>query len=178
MGYDKDEMTAHGFRAMARTILDEILHVKPEIIEHQLAHVVRDALERAYMHEVLTGHGHGDTPSLFDSYAITGGLPKYLEMLAENKSLTLKKMLDFILKPHSPFLAEGKNLLVEEFGREYGTYFSILELISVGKTARSEIVYVQVSDLHIPLCKEYRSDTLILSLSFFPSLTNLFFVYF
>ena len=48
MGYDKDEMTAHGFRAMARTILDEILHVKPEIIEHQLAHVVRDALGRAY----------------------------------------------------------------------------------------------------------------------------------
>ena len=48
MGNDKDEMTAHGFRAMARTILDEILHVKPEIIEHQLAHVVRDALGRAY----------------------------------------------------------------------------------------------------------------------------------
>ena len=60
-------------------------------------------------------------------------------MLAENKSLTHKKMLDFILKSHSPFLAEGKNLLVEEFGREYGTYFSILELIAVGKTARSEI---------------------------------------
>ena len=48
MGYDKDEMTAHGFRAMARTILEEVLHVKPEIIEHQLAHVVRDSLGRAY----------------------------------------------------------------------------------------------------------------------------------
>jgi integrase len=48
MGYDKDEMTAHGFRAMARTILEEVLHVQPEIIEHQLAHVVRDALGRAY----------------------------------------------------------------------------------------------------------------------------------
>lgn len=93
----------------------------------------------AAIHEVLTDHGHRDIPSLFDSYAITGGLPKYLELLAENKSLTHKKMLDFILKSHSPFLAEGKNLLVEEFGREYGTYFSILELIAVGKTARSEI---------------------------------------
>ncbi|MHB1400407.1 MAG: ATP-binding protein [Trichloromonadaceae bacterium] len=93
----------------------------------------------AAMHEVLTDHGHRDIPSLFGSYAITGGLPKYLEMLAENKSLTHKKMLDFILKSHSPLLAEGKNLLVEEFGREYGTYFSILELIAVGKTARSEI---------------------------------------
>jgi integrase len=48
MGYDKDEMTAHGFRAMARTIIEEVLLVKPEIIEHQLAHVVRDALGRAY----------------------------------------------------------------------------------------------------------------------------------
>ena len=93
----------------------------------------------AAINEVLSDHGHNDTPSLFDSYAITGGLPKYLELLAENRSLTHKKMLDFILKPHSPFLAEGKNLLVEEFGREYGTYFSILELIAAGKTARSEI---------------------------------------
>lgn len=48
MGYDKYEMTAHGFRAMARTILEEVLHVQPEIIEHQLAHVVRDSLGRAY----------------------------------------------------------------------------------------------------------------------------------
>ncbi len=48
MGYEKGEMTAHGFRAMARTILEEVLHVQPEIIEHQLAHVVRDSLGRAY----------------------------------------------------------------------------------------------------------------------------------
>ena len=48
MGYDKDEMTGHGFRAMARTILDEVLHVRPEYIEHQLAHAVRDPNGRAY----------------------------------------------------------------------------------------------------------------------------------
>jgi len=48
MGYDKDEMTGHGFRAMARTILDEILHVRTDYIEHQLAHAVRDPLGRAY----------------------------------------------------------------------------------------------------------------------------------
>lgn len=48
MGYGKEEMTGHGFRAMARTILDEVLQVRPEIIEHQLAHVVRDPLGRAY----------------------------------------------------------------------------------------------------------------------------------
>jgi integrase len=48
MGYDKDEMTGHGFRAMARTILDEVLHVRTDYIEHQLAHAVRDPLGRAY----------------------------------------------------------------------------------------------------------------------------------
>lgn len=49
MGYDtKTEITGHGFRAMARTILHEELHIKPEVIEHQLAHKVPDALGTAY----------------------------------------------------------------------------------------------------------------------------------
>lgn len=49
MGYDtKTEITGHGFRAMARTILHEELHIKPEVIEHQLAHQVPDSLGTAY----------------------------------------------------------------------------------------------------------------------------------
>lgn len=48
MEIGKDEMSGHGFRAMARTILDEVLEVRPDIIEHQLAHQVRDPLGRAY----------------------------------------------------------------------------------------------------------------------------------
>lgn len=48
LGYSKDEMTGHGFRAMARTILDEVLQVRPDYIEHQLAHAVRDPNGRAY----------------------------------------------------------------------------------------------------------------------------------
>jgi len=48
MGYAKDKMSGHGFRAAARTILDEVLHVRPELIEAQLAHAVRDPLGRAY----------------------------------------------------------------------------------------------------------------------------------
>ena len=48
LGYGKDIMTAHGFRAMARTILDEVLRFRPDYIEHQLAHAVRDANGRAY----------------------------------------------------------------------------------------------------------------------------------
>ena len=48
MGYDGQTFTAHGFRAMARTILDERLGFRPDYIEHQLAHAVRDANGRAY----------------------------------------------------------------------------------------------------------------------------------
>jgi integrase len=48
MGFEKEEMTGHGFRAMARTILDEVLQFRVDFIEHQLAHAVRDPNGRAY----------------------------------------------------------------------------------------------------------------------------------
>lgn len=48
LGYDNDTMTAHGFRAMARTILDEVLGCRVDWIEHQLAHAVKDTNGRAY----------------------------------------------------------------------------------------------------------------------------------
>jgi integrase len=48
MGYDNNTMTAHGFRATARTILDEVLCFRVDLIEHQLAHAVRDPTGRAY----------------------------------------------------------------------------------------------------------------------------------
>ena len=48
MGIGKEEMTGHGFRAMARTILDEVLGFRPDFIEHQLAHAVRDPNGRSY----------------------------------------------------------------------------------------------------------------------------------
>ena len=48
LGFDGTMMTAHGFRAMARTLLDEVLGFRPDFIEHQLAHAVRDPLGRAY----------------------------------------------------------------------------------------------------------------------------------
>jgi integrase len=48
MGYDNDSMTPHGFRAMARTLLDEVLEYRIEWIEQQLAHTVKDANGRAY----------------------------------------------------------------------------------------------------------------------------------
>jgi integrase len=48
MSIDKEEMSGHGFRAMARTILDEVLGFRPDFIEHQFAHAVKDPNGRAY----------------------------------------------------------------------------------------------------------------------------------
>jgi integrase len=58
IGYDNETMTPHGFRAMARTILDEVLSFRVDWIEHQLAHAVRDANGRAYNR---TSHLEGRT---------------------------------------------------------------------------------------------------------------------
>ncbi|NOX14981.1 MAG: ATP-binding protein, partial [Epsilonproteobacteria bacterium] len=76
---------------------------------------------------------------LLSFYILTGGVAKYVEIFVDSGAFTLQKQLDLIFNENSLFLEEGKNLLIEEFGKEYGTYFSILSLISSGKTARADI---------------------------------------
>ena len=72
-------------------------------------------------------------------YMLTGGVAKYVALLMDAKATTKTKMLRCALAPDSPFLSEGTELLVSEFGRDYGTYFSILQLIAGGMTTQSEI---------------------------------------
>lgn len=76
---------------------------------------------------------------LLSFYMYTGGVAKYVEIFAQENAFTKEKMLNIMLSPNSYFLEEGKNALIEEFGKEYGTYFSILSLIASSKTARPEI---------------------------------------
>jgi integrase len=58
IGYEKTEMTVHGFRAMARTILDERLKFRPDFVEHQLAHAVKDPNGRAYNRTAFLDERH------------------------------------------------------------------------------------------------------------------------
>lgn len=58
LGYTTGEVTVHGFRATARTLLDEVLQFRPDIIEHQLAHQVRDANGRAYNRTTFLAERH------------------------------------------------------------------------------------------------------------------------
>ncbi len=76
---------------------------------------------------------------LLSFYILTGGVAKYVEIFVEKQAFSLDKQLDVIFDEFSLFLEEGKNLLIEEFGKEYTTYFSILSLIASSKTSRSDI---------------------------------------
>lgn len=90
--------------------------------------------------EVLNDYNPRYTPEdLLCLYMLTGGVPKYIDLLMEAGAIKKSKMLDMVTSPDSPFIGEGKDLLVSEFGKEYGTYFSILQLIASGKTTQSEI---------------------------------------
>jgi len=73
-------------------------------------------------------------------YCFTGGIPKYLEILCDGCKLTVDKMIEFMVRENSPFTDEGKNLLIEEFGKNYGTYFSILSAVSGGINTQPDIM--------------------------------------
>ncbi|MBN2652093.1 MAG: AAA family ATPase [Spirochaetales bacterium] len=88
---------------------------------------------------ILEDNGNYSKENLFINYLITGGVPRYQEILVKNGIFSKEKLLEFYFEKSSPFIDEGKTILIEEFGKEYGTYFSILELLSEGRTSRSEI---------------------------------------
>ncbi|KOO67917.1 ATP-binding protein [Xylanibacter rarus] len=90
--------------------------------------------------EILTEYNPDYTAEdLLALYSFTGGVAKYVQLLVDAGATTKEKMLNQIVKADSIFLGEGKAILIEEFGKDYGVYFSILSAIARGKTSRSEI---------------------------------------
>ncbi len=72
-------------------------------------------------------------------FTITGGIPKYVELFCDNGKLDVNGMIEFMARENSPFTEEGKHLLIEEFGKSYATYFSILSAISGGMNTQPQI---------------------------------------
>lgn len=98
--------------------------------------------------EILTDNNPDyKSEDLLTFYLLTGGVAKYIEQLVIRKAFTKDKMLKTVLSPGSYFLEEGKDVLIEEFGRDYSNYFSILALIASSKTARGDIE----STLNMPI---------------------------
>ena len=83
--------------------------------------------------------GHYSNEELLALYTFTGGIPKYVEMIIDNGDYSIHGMINFMVAQDSPFLTEGKNLLIQEFGKQYGNYFSILTFIANGNTTIPEM---------------------------------------
>ena len=90
--------------------------------------------------ELLNKLEPGNKPDdLLALYAFTGGVPKYVQLLADNNSLKVKKMLNFMIREDSPFITDGKNMIIDEFGKDYAIYFTILSSIASGNNTRAKI---------------------------------------
>ncbi len=92
------------------------------------------------LREIMQDNNSGYTPDdLLAMYMITGGVAKYVEQLVQANAFTKEKILDTVLSFGSYFIEEGKELLSDEFGKDYGGYFSILSAIASGFNERGEI---------------------------------------
>jgi AAA+ ATPase superfamily predicted ATPase len=98
--------------------------------------------------EIITDHYPKFTnEDLLAFYLFTGGVAKYVELLVDANVFTVKRIVNEIFSENSLFLNEGKNVLIDEFGRDYGNYFSILMLIASSKTSRSEMESIMGTSL-------------------------------
>lgn len=94
----------------------------------------------ATLKEILRDHcptaTHDDLLAL---YTVTGGVPKYVELLMDREAFTAEQMLERATEENSLLLEEGNILLVQEFGKKYGNYYSILASIATGRNTAAEI---------------------------------------
>lgn len=90
--------------------------------------------------EILHDFNPDYTPEdLLALFSITGGVAWYVTLLLDRGKTSWRKMLGALTEENSPFINEGKNILIEEFGTDYVIYFSILTCIASGMKTSAEI---------------------------------------
>lgn len=94
----------------------------------------------AVLTEILRDHNPNYTPDdLLTLYMVTGGVAKYVELLMSQKAFTKAAIIDTAISAGSYLIDEGKELLSDEFGKEYGNYFSVLAALAGGNTCRGDM---------------------------------------
>jgi AAA+ ATPase superfamily predicted ATPase len=123
------------------SLMQRIFQDKGEPLFGRADNIIKlSAFDLATLKEIMRDHLPGYTnDDLLALYAFTGGVPKYVELFCDNRMLSVNKMIGFMVRENASFTDEGKNLLVEEFGKTYATYFSILSAISGGINTQPEI---------------------------------------
>jgi AAA+ ATPase superfamily predicted ATPase len=122
-------------------MMRHIFEDKKEPLFSRASHIIHlQAFGTNTLKEILHDYNPNYTSEdLLALYTFTGGVAWYVELLMTAKAWSWKKMIDTIFREQSLFINEGKNLLIEEVGKEYGIYFSILECIARGINTRGEI---------------------------------------
>lgn len=123
------------------SLMQKIFQDKKEPLFGRADNIIQlSAFDLATLKEILRDYSpQYDNDDLLALYSFTGGVPKYVELLCDNGALRVDDMISFMIRDNSPFTDEGKNLLIEEFGKNYATYFSILSAISGGINTQPEI---------------------------------------
>ncbi len=99
-----------------------------------------DPFRTDIMKEIISDYKSDYTnDDLLALYCFTGGVPKYVELLMDNGCTDMESMVDYMTRPDSQFFEEGRNMLIQEFGKNYATYFSILGLIASGEVCLPQI---------------------------------------
>jgi AAA+ ATPase superfamily predicted ATPase len=113
---------------------------KEPLFGRATARMIIKAFDIKTIKEILSDY-HPDytNEDLLAFYMITGGVAKYIEQLVNKKAFTKKAILDTLFAGGSFFLDEGRDVLIDEFGKDYGNYFSILSLIASSRTDRGQI---------------------------------------
>ncbi len=113
---------------------------KAALYGRETSFMVVDPFRTEVLKEILSEYcPKYDHEALLALWTFTGGVAKYVELLMDAKCFTREAMLKEIIRPNSVFLDEGRAVLIEEFDKEYGVYFSILCAVARGKTTRNEI---------------------------------------
>ena len=123
------------------TLMQKIFKTKhAALYGRETAFLRIDPFRVSVLKQILGEYSPGSSnEDLLAMWAFTGGVAKYVEMLVDAEAFTFDAMLETIIREDSPFIDEGRSVLVDEFGRDYGTYFSILSAIAMGRTTRNEI---------------------------------------
>lgn len=123
------------------SLMEKIFHNEKEPLFGRADNIIKlSAFSLNVLKKIMKDyHPQYTNDDLLALYSFSGGVPKYVELFCDNRVLTVDGMIDFMVRDNSPFTDEGKNLLIEEFGKNYGTYFSILSAISGGYNTQTEI---------------------------------------